>query len=293
MVRVVLIVVALLLAATAGWMVKIYLLAQREQLVEMAAAQKPKPLPTAEVLVAANPVEITGVLTSSDLRWQPWPEDGLDPHYLTRKARPDAMAKLVGAAARQRLFPGEPLTEDKLLLKQNGGFLAAVLPEGQRAISLKVDEATGIAGLVLPGDRVDVILTHDVPSKDTGATFVKRFVSETIVHDLLVLAVDQDLKHDEKAAKLGKTVTLAVDTAQAEAVSLGRVMGTLTLSLRSSFGGALADLRGQPYTSSADISGALRALAAVPPPAVAVAGSPAYTVTVFRGLSQETVTVAR
>lgn len=301
MVRVILVGLALLLAAAAGWMVKIYLSNQREQLAEMAAAQKPKPVTTSEVLVVGDAVDITGVLSAHDLRWEAWPDDGIHAHYITRKARPDAIDKLAGSAARQPLFAGEPVTEDKLILKQTGGFLAAVLPNGGRAITLKVDEASGVGGLVLPGDRVDVILTHDITVKEgegPTATLAKRFVSETIVRDLPVLAVDQDLKHDEKGgAKLGKTVTIAVDIGQAEAIALGRAMGMLTLSLRSAFGASTPDQRAQRYTSSTDISGALRALELPAPAAAAasaavVAAAP-YTVTVFHGLTPETVTVAR
>lgn len=303
MVRVVLIVLALLLAAAAGWMVKLYLTSQKEQLAQWAQSQKPKPLPTTEVLVAAGAVDITTTIAGNNLRWQAWPDTGLHERYITRRARPDAMEKLSGAIARQPLFAGEPITEDKLLLKQEGGFLAAVMPDGGRAIALKVDEASGVAGLVLPGDHVDIILTHDIPVRDDerGAGAVtKRFVSETIVGDLRVLAVDQDLKHEDKdSAKVGRTVTVAVSAAQAEAVALGRAMGNLTLSLRSAFGKPPADERGQPYTSTFDISEALRAekakAAATPsrpePPRPRPAGP--YTVTVFHGLMRETVTLGR
>ena len=294
-VRVVLISFSLLLAAAAGWMVKLYLSAQREQLVEMAAALKPvaAPSPGVEVLVVRDGVGIAGQLSSGNLRWQLWPEEGVNGRYITRKTRPDAVEKLSGAAARQPLFAGEPVTEDKLVLKRDGSFLAATLPEGGRAVTVKVDEATGLSGLVLPGDRVDIILTHDIPAREDdgrgGVQMVKRFVSEVIARDLRVVAVDQEIHHDDKAAnKLGKTVTLAVDAAQAETVSLGRVMGTLSLSLRSAFGGDSAQARSRAYTSATDISAALGERAA---PALRTAA--AYTVTVYHGLSPQTVTLAR
>ena len=295
LVRVVLVGFSLLLAAAAGWMVKFYLSSQRAQLVEMAAALKPASAPSSgtEVLVVRDGVEVAGVLSSGSLRWQFWPDDGVNPRYITRKARPDAIDKLSGAAARQPLFAGEPVTEDKLVLKQNGSFLAATLPEGGRAVSVKVDEATGISGLIQPGDRVDVLLTHDVPTRsDDGrgnVSVTKGFVSEVIARDLRVVAIDQEIRHEDKAAgKIGKTVTLAVDAAQAEAVSLGRVMGTLSLSLRSAFGGDAPDARARAYTSATDVSAALGERAAAP---VRTAG--AYTVTVYHGLTAETVSVTR
>ncbi|MEI6557571.1 MAG: Flp pilus assembly protein CpaB [Rhodospirillaceae bacterium] len=295
MVRVVLIGFALLLAAAAGWMVKLYLSAQREQLAEMAAALKPAPTPSpgTEVLVVRDGIDIAGVLSPGTLRWQLWPDEGVNPRYITRKARPDAIDKLAGAAARQPFYPGEPVTEEKLVQKKDGSFLAAVLPEGGRAVAVKVDEATGLSGLVLPGDRVDVILTHDLPLREDdgqgGVTVVKRFVSEVIARDLPVVAIDQEIHHDDKAAgRPAKTVSLAVTPAQAETIALGRVMGTLSLSLRSAFGGNPPDPRARAYTSGSDVSAALGRRAAPP-----VRTATAYSVTVYHGRSAETVTLAR
>ncbi len=296
MVRVVLIGFALLAAAAAGWMVKLYLSAQREQIAEMAHQQAPKPVAVTEVLVINGDLPIASVLSASDLHWQAWPDVGLNPHYITRRGRSDAIDKLVGAAARQPLFAGEPVTEDKMILKRDGSFLAAVLPQNGRAITLKVDESTGVAGLILPGDRVDVILTHEVKVRGTdsggGPSVDRQFVGETIVHDLPVLAVDQELKHDDKGNKVAKTVTLAVDVGQAEAIALGRSLGTLTLSLRSSFGALVADDRSRPFTAATDISNALRAAEQPAAPASTPPVS-TYTVTVFHGLNAETVTLAR
>ena len=295
MVRVVLIGFALLLASAAGWMVKHYLAAQKEQLAEMAASMKPvaAPSPGTEVLVVRDTVDIAGVVSSGSLRWQLWPSDGVNSRYITRTARPDAIDKLSGAAARQPLYAGEPVTEEKLVLKQSGSFLAATLPEGGRAVAVKVDEATGLSGLILPGDRVDVILTHDIPVHEDdghgGNSIVKRFVSEVIASDLRVVAIDQEIHHDEKATtKVGKTVTLAVNATQAETISLGRVMGTISLSLRSAFGRNDYDGRTRAFTSSTDVSAALNAGAT---PRSSTSGL--YNVTVYHGLSAENVSVAR
>ena len=296
MVRIVLIVVALVLAAASGWMVKLYLSAQRQQIAELAASLKPAAAPAenVEVLVVRDNLDIAGVLGSGNLSWQPWPADGVNGRYITRKSRPDAIDKLTGAAARQPLFAGEPVTEDKIVSKQDGSFLAAMLPEGGRAVAVKVDDATGLAGLILPGDRVDVILTHDIPVREDdgtgGVQIAKSFVSESIARDLRVVAVDQDIRHGDKptTGNQGKTISLAEDAAQAEAISLGRVMGTLSLSLRSAFAGSAPDPRGRAYTSATDISAAV-GQRVVPP----VRTASSYAVTVYHGTTAETVTVAR
>ncbi len=299
MVRVVLIGFALLLAAAAGWMVKLYLSAQREQLVVMAAALKPAASPgsSAEVLVVSDGVEIAGMLSSKNMRWQYWPDQGISPRYITKKSRPDAIDKLTGSAARQPLYAGEPVTEDKVVQRKDGSFLAAVLPEGGRAVAVKVDEATGLSGLILPGDRVDVILTHDVPVRQDdgqgGISIIKRFVSEVIAQDLQVIAIDQEIHHDDKAAsKIGKTVTLAVNATQAETISLGRVMGTMSLSLRSAYGGDSASQRARRYTSDTDVSAALNA-GATSLSQPQARSSPTYNVTVYHGSNAQTVAVAR
>jgi pilus assembly protein CpaB len=289
------------LALAAGWMVKAYLTKERQHLASWAASQVPKPVPNAEILVAAKGIEQTAVLVPSDLRWQSWPEDGIVARYISKKSRPDAIEKLAGSAARHQIFAGEPITEERLILQRDGSFLAAMLPEGARAITLKVDEAAGVAGLLQPGDRVDVILTHDVPSREEdgqgGVTTNKRHVSETIVKNLPIIAVDQDFKHEE--AKHGKgntgprTVTLAVNMTQAEAIALGRAMGSLTLSLRSAFGQQAPDQRSQHYTSSGDISDALRSLKLPNVRTPPGGASPNYNATIFHGLVPETVAVAR
>lgn len=294
MFRIVLVAISLMIAAIAGWAVNYYLAAQREQLVEMAAAYKPAP-PTqgVDVLVARDGVGIAGTLNSGNLRWELWPEIGVNSHYITRKARPDAIESLTGSAARQPLFAGEPLTEEKIVTKRDGSFLAAILPDGGRAVAVKVDEATGLSGLILPADCVDVILTHEVPTREDdgngGTRMVKRFVSEVIARELRVVAIDQEIRHDDKSAnKVGKTVTLAVDATQAETISLGRVMGTLSLSLRSAFSSKVADARGRAYTSATDISAALGDRVAAP---VVPAGT--YNVTIYHGDRARTVAIAR
>ncbi|MEI8395619.1 MAG: Flp pilus assembly protein CpaB [Rhodospirillaceae bacterium] len=306
MLRLALIGVALVLAAVAGHMVKQYLDSQRAQLEEIAATKAPKPMVTAEVLVAANGVNMAGTVSSGDLRWEPWPEEGVHSRYILRKNRPDAIEKLAGSTVRETMFPGEPVTEEKLILKQDGSFLAAIMPEDGRAITVKVDEASGLAGMLRPGDHVDILLTHEVPNKDAPSQSMssgngKNFVTETILRDLRILAVDQEFKRDDKSGtkapgKTSTTVTLSVDIAQAEALAVSRSLGTLTLTLRSAFGTTNTDRRQQPYTASSDISSALRtgSRPAAPKPASEGAVSiPGYTVTVFHGLTPETVTLGR
>lgn len=289
MLRVALIVGALLVAVLAGVMVNGYLAAQRAEILAAQSQPAAPALPTAEVLVVTADVPIAGTVTAGTLGWQPWPEANLHPNYITRAARADALDKLAGAAARQPLFAGEPVTEAKLVKRDGAGFLAALLDAGRRAVTLKVDESSGMAGLMLPGDRVDVILTHTLTGSGTGG---ERAVSETIARDLRVLAVDQVFTSDAQGgATPPKTVTLEVEPEQAQAVMLGRNLGTLSLALRSSFGDG-GRVHVQIATHDTDVSQVLRqGRAAGSSPGGAREGS--KTITVFKGATAETTTVTR
>jgi pilus assembly protein CpaB len=116
--------------------------------------------------------------------------------------------------------------------------MAAVLPKGMRALSLEISPESGAGGFILPGDRVDVILSR----QDKAAAKVSGFdvpVSETILRNLRVLAVDQTV--EEKSGQkivVGKTATLEMTPRQTEVLALGRLKGTLSLALRSIVDGA-------------------------------------------------------
>lgn len=220
------------------------------------------------VLVAVADLEIGQTVTEKHLTWQQWPKANLNAHYMTAIAKPEARKALVGAVVRQPVTAGEPVTAAKLLKRDNASVLAVVLEEGMRAVSIKVDEAQSVAGLVRPGDRVDVILTHKVTSTQDAAQAGEKSVSEAVARNVRVLAVGQDVKAEEntpngKQQKLAKSVTLEVDAKQAEAVTLGRTLGSLSLSLRSVLsdgGDDEADAADQvkPWTSDEDVSALLR-----------------------------------
>ena len=225
---------------------------------------------TASVLIAVEDLEIGQSVAEKHLTWQQWPKANLNPRYITAIAKPDARKALIGAIVRQPVTAGEPVTNAKLLKRDNAGVLAVVLEEGMRAVSIKVDEAQGVAGLLRTGDRVDVILTHKVTSALDAQQAGEKSVSEAVARNVRVLAVGQEVKVEEntptgKQQKLAKSVTLEVDAKQAEAVTLGRSLGSLSLSLRS----VLSDANGaddedaaadqvKPWTSDEDVSALLR-----------------------------------
>ena len=134
------------------------------------------------------------------MRWQTWPSDDPPGPYLVQgKWR---LQDVVGAVPRSNLSAGEPLTAEGLARPGERGAMAATLTPGYRAITVNVTPATGIAGFVVPGDRVDLILTVTVNPRDKEAG-VPHHASETVLRDVRVVGLDQSLTEDPKVDKKG------------------------------------------------------------------------------------------
>jgi len=129
---------------------------------------------------------------------------------------------------RRGISAGQPITRGRSVNSGDRGFLAAVLRPGYRAVSLRVNATSSIAGLIFPGDRVDIILTHSV--KVDGP---RRRVSETVLTNVRILAIDQKTNDQDNAPKVGKNATFEVTPKQAEMLSVLSDLGKLSLSLRS------------------------------------------------------------
>ena len=207
----------------------------------VAAPQQPinaaaPSMETVEVMVARADIQIGSPVTAADIRWTDWPRSGLVAPYIERTDAAELIDQVTQSIARDAFHVGEPITLTKLV-STNSGFLSAILPEGKRAIALEIAADTSAGGFILPNDRVDVIMTRRT---DDGAGG-DRFVTETILHDVRVLAIDQTLSELASAngggggeTQLGKTATLEVTPEQAEIVTVAQQMSDrLTLSLRS------------------------------------------------------------
>ena len=229
-----LVAVALTAAGLTGFLSYSWLEAQREAYAARPTVAKEveDAMVTAEVLVAAEPLPTGTFVQAAHMRWQDWPMDAVSEDHVVKDA--GSADEFAGAVVRTYLTAGEPITRARVVHPGEQGFLAAVLRPGMRAVSVPVDAASGIAGFVFPGDRVDVIVTFDVKIKSTdGSQSGSRHFSETLVNQVRVLAVDQSLDGAISGAQLAKTVTLEVDQKQAEKLALGLDIGTLSLALRS------------------------------------------------------------
>ncbi len=197
------------------------------------APEPPPPLATVDVLVAKTDLGTGQVVAEGDVGWQTWPAASATSSFIRKTDRPEAIKDFLGAVARTPIAAGEPIRDSKLLVAKGGGFMAAILPHGMRAIALDVSPETGAGGFILPNDHVDVVLTHRdrVTAKMGG---VEKYISETILKNVRVLAVDQAIEEKEgQKVVVGKTATIELDPQQVETLLLARQMGTIALALRS------------------------------------------------------------
>src|SRR5690606_26590891 len=161
-------------------------------------------VPTTEVLVLSKDAGVGEDITDA-LRWQAWPAGGVENGVITRGTAPDAIEKMKGSVARVALYSGEPLRRSKLI-GAGPSFMSSVLPSGLRAVATSISADTSAGGFILPNDYVDVIMTRRAPQ----ATGTNGFVTETILSNIRVLAIDQTIQEDEKGrkVKVGETATL-------------------------------------------------------------------------------------
>jgi pilus assembly protein CpaB len=153
-----------------------------------------------------------------------------------RVDQPAARADLVGAMLRHTVLTDEVLLPAYIMHAGDRGFLAAVLGPGMRAVTVGVDMVTGTAGLIWPGDHVDLILTETID--DPTAPAGHRIAGETVLHNVRVIAIDQELMQGATTASAstnapagGRTVTLEVSPENAERVAVATRLGHLSLSV--------------------------------------------------------------
>jgi pilus assembly protein CpaB len=254
-----LILVAVVMAGATALLVRGWLEAQRAAMTPPPAAPAPVAQRGPEVLVAKIDLAVGQFIRPEHLRWQPWPEGSLAPSYVLQGRRP--LEDFVGAVVRNPISAGEPVTEGRVVVPGNSGFLAAVLQPGMRAVSVAVNPTSGISGFVFPGDRVDVILTHNLP-RDQGGDETRRGAT-TVLQDIRVLALDQRMDSQPGQAIVAHNATFEVTPRQGQLIAVAAEVGRLSLSLRS-----LAREE-QPSEGDTGSDGKpAQAVAAVPAPAV-------------------------
>lgn len=234
--KIILLVGALLVAAVTAFMARSLIVGSAAPGANALGAPAPQ-VNGPEVLVATRALPIGTILDATAVKFQPWPQELVDPKaYFVKGQGETDLKKLQGTVVRFAITAGQPLTQGALVKPGDRGFLAAALGPGMRAVTVPVSTQSAVAGFVFPGDRIDLMLTQSVPGGGDGPPLK---VTETVLKNLRVLATDQ--RTDNTVDDNGKTVVRTYSTVTVEATpklaekiavtqNLG---GTLTVALRS------------------------------------------------------------
>ena len=225
--RLIILGVAVAAAGGAGYVAK-NMVVQPPADIVVNAPQQPA-IMLQDVLVLSGDVPMGSTL-DNNIKWEKWPADGINANFITRANEPDALEKLKASVARVAMYQGEPLRRSKLI-GEGQSFMSSILPSGTRAVATSIAADTSAGGFILPNDFVDVIMTRRSDANSGPA----RFITDTILKNIRVLAIDQTIQEDEegKKTRVGQTATLELTPEQAEIITVAQQMADrLTLALR-------------------------------------------------------------
>jgi len=179
---------------------------------------------TTKALVAAHNLELGAIIKDADVKDAPW-SGTLPPNAVLKRE------DIVGRGITTAIYEGEPILENRLAPKGAGGGLAAMIPAGMRAVAVRVNDVVGVAGFVVPGMRVDILISGNPPGP-SGAT--EGSLTRTLLQNIEVLSAGQDFKKDNEGKPVGAgVVNLLVTPEQAEMLSLASNQTTIQLVLRN------------------------------------------------------------
>jgi pilus assembly protein CpaB len=177
------------------------------------------------IAVAAVDVQLGSKLVPEMLRMVEWPTGSIPPGAFVD------LALLDGRVVKSSVTRGEPIIEGKLAPEGTKGGLSAVVADGKRAMTVRVNDVIGVAGFALPGNHVDIMVNTQDEGSRRGEQ--DKAISKIVLERILVLAVAQEANRDETKPKVVNAVTLEVTPEQAEHLDLARSVGTLSLVLRN------------------------------------------------------------
>ena len=208
-------------------------------------------MPTRPVVVATADLNIGDELRPEDVRIVEWPATSVPERSF------DTAQEVLGRGVIVPVVKNEPVLATKLASKDLGAGLPPVIPDGMRAVSVRVNDVVGVAGYVLPGTRVDVVATVNPTREATDVT------SKVVLSNVLVLTAGTKIDRDNEEGKpiAVSVVTLLVNPAEAERLTLASTEGKIQLALRN------------PLDKSAPTTPGIRPAALIGMPAVAARGS--------------------
>jgi pilus assembly protein CpaB len=194
-----------------------------------------------KVAVASTDISLGQRLTPELMEMVDWPSRSVPPGAFQQ------LNGLDGRVLKTNMLRGEPVLQAKLAPVGTQGGLSAVIGDGKRAITVRVNDVIGVAGFALPGNYVDIIVNTQRESNDTAAR--DNSISKIVLERILVLAVAQEVGRDDTKPRVVNAVTLEVTPHQAEKIDLARSVGTLSLVLRNQIDPLVSDTSGVTKTS--------------------------------------------
>jgi pilus assembly protein CpaB len=194
---------------------------QSSRLREAQVVQKPAPTQT--IVIAALPLRFGNDVTRQHLREIAWPEGALPKGSFARID--DILDGRTRRVALASIEANEPILQPKITGPGQRGSLSAIIQQGMKAVTVRVNDINGVAGFVLPGERVDVLLVRNLDRSEA--------YSDVLLQNVKVLAVDQFADESADKPTLVKAVTVEVSTADAQKLTLAGTVGSLALTLRS------------------------------------------------------------
>jgi pilus assembly protein CpaB len=191
------------------------------ELSRRTVAPKEKPVATRTIVVATGPLRFGTQMSPDTLREVAWPEEAIPAGTFGSIAELTSGGKRIVLASIER---NEPILRAKVTGPGQKATLSAVIQDGMRAITVRVNDVEGVAGFVLPGDHVDVLLTRQA-ERTNG-------MNDVVLQNARVLAVDQLADDASDRPTVVKAVTLEVDTVGAQKIALASSLGNLSLMLR-------------------------------------------------------------
>ena len=248
-----------------------------------------------KVVVAAADIQLGSRLNSQMLKTVDWPAGSIPTGAMT-KTEP-----LEDRVVKTSILRGEPILEAKLAPVGTKGGLSAVIPEGKRAMTVRVNDVIGVAGFALPGNYVDIVVNTQIEGGGSGRG--DRQISKIVLENILVLAVAQEANRDETKPRVVNAVTLELTPEQAEKLDLARSVGTLSLVLRNQIDKDGVETRGimkpqllagdkvlpEPEKKEVKPARPVRAVAVKKAPATVTVAASKDTVEVIKGVHKSNV----
>ena len=186
-----------------------------------------------QVLVAARDIPQGAALAPSDLAVALFPNSSVAPSFVRLDQQPSAQADFVNGVTRRAFVQGEPIVSSAVVQPNGGGFLAAQLEPGFRAVAIEIEKITAAGGFIQPNDHVDVIMTARVDNREGGGEAVR---SEIVLRDVRILALGETTNtqtsgEGPEIVEAGVAV-LELSAEDARVLALADEMGTISLALR-------------------------------------------------------------